>query len=138
MWNIFKVNSRNTTTYDAMTSFWCLCFFEHIWHIVNVFIVGFDMVKVGRNKTTETQTIRKKQYYLTLHLFICFKVGYRSSVTFKTKLFVATVISFHPFATFWHKELHLGCCVALELNIVKWSAKILKGKEEHPPWLGST
>ena len=62
-----------------------------------------------------------------------FRVGYKSPVTFKRKLFVATVSSLYPLANFLHKELHLRWCIRLELIIVKLSAKILKGIEGHPP-----
>ena len=71
----------------------------------------------------------KKQYHPTLNLSMCFRVRYKSTVIFKIKLFVTTVNSLHLLAYFWHKELHLRCCMGLKLNIVKWSMKMLKGIE---------
>ena len=57
----------------------------------------------------------------------------KSPVTFKTKLSVTTVnYSFQPFTIFRQKELHLRCCIGLELNIVTWPTKILKGIGRHP------
>ena len=48
-----------------------------------------------------------------------FRVRSRSPVTFKTKLYVTTVNnSFQPLPIFRHKELHLRCCIGLELSIV--------------------
>ena len=54
-------------------------------------------------------------------------------VTFKTKLFETTVKSFQPLLIFCYKENHLRCYIGLELNIVTWFKKILKGIGEHPP-----
>ena len=49
-----------------------------------------------------------------------------SPFTFKTMLYETAVNSFDPLLIFCHKELHLRCCIGLELNIVAWSTKILK------------
>ena len=63
-----------------------------------------------------------------------FRVGFRSPVTYRIKFYVTTVNnSFQPLPIFCHKELHLRCCIKLELNIVTWSIKILKGIRWHPP-----
>ena len=59
---------------------------------------------------------------LYLNVSIC------SRVTYKTKLFVTTVNnSFQLFPIYCHKELHLICCIGLELNIATRSTKILRG-----------
>ena len=60
-------------------------------------------------------------YYLNLNLFTYFRAGSRSPVTFKTKFYVTIVTNmFQPLTIFRHKELHLRCCIELELNIVTW------------------
>ena len=46
--------------------------------------------------------------------------------------------SFQPLSIFSLKELHLTCCIGLELNIVTWSTKIIKVIRVHPPWLSAT
>ena len=65
-------------------------------------------------------------YCLNLNSFICFRAGSKSPVTFKIKLSVTTVNSSSQLLPFCHKELHLRCCIEVELNIVTWSIKILK------------
>ena len=61
--------------------------------------------------------------YLSMHL----RIKPRDSVKFKMKLYITTVInSFQPLSIFCHTELHLKCCIGLELNITTWSTKILK------------
>ena len=74
-------------------------------------------------------------YCLDLNLYICFRVGSRSSVTFKTKLSVTAVgTSFQLQSVYFcQKELHLKCCKGLELNIVTQATKILKGFRDIPP-----
>ena len=101
----------------------------------------FTVICAGKSRTEYKQqnpNTRKKQYYRTLNLSICFRVGYRSPVIFTMKLFVTTVNSHHPLANFWRKGLNLAWCIGLEVNIVKWSANILKGIEGHPTMLGAT
>ena len=72
-------------------------------------------------------------YCLNLNLSICFRVGSRRNVTIKAKLYVRTVNNnFQPLSIFCHKEVHLTCCLGLELIIVKWFTKILKGIEDTP------
>ena len=64
-----------------------------------------------------------------------FRVRSRSPATFKTELSVTTVnSSFQLFPIFCHKELHLRCCIGLELNIVA-STKIqgVLGYQGAPP-----
>ena len=65
-------------------------------------------------------------YCLNLNSSICFRAGSKSPVTFKMKLSVTTVNSSSQLLPFCHKELHLRCCIEVELNIVTWSTKILK------------
>ena len=103
MRNMFHVNNR------SKTSFWCLYWW--IW----------------------TCKYQMELFYLNLNLSMCFRVGSTSPVTFKTKLSITTVNnSFQLCPIFCHKELHLKCCIGLELNIVTWSKKILKGIGGHP------
>ena len=56
-------------------------------------------------------------YCLNLNVSMHFRVWSRSSVTFKTKLYV---IGSSHYLFFYHKELHLRYCIGLELNIVIW------------------
>ena len=63
-------------------------------------------------------------YCLNLTLSMPFRFGSRTPVIFKTKL---SVTSYYYFC---HKELHLKC-LRLELNIVTWSTKVLKGIRLH-------
>ena len=60
------------------------------------------------------------------------------NAAFKTTFSVTTVkltAKHFPAVTFFsHKEFHLRCFIGLELNIVTWSTKILKGYGRHPPW----
>ena len=66
-------------------------------------------------------------YCLNLNWATHFRVEYRNSVTFKTKLYIKTVNnSFQPLAIFGHKDLHLWYCTGLELNTATFT-KILKG-----------
>ena len=66
---------------------------------------------------------------------MCFRVGPRSPVTSKTKLFVVTVnSSLQLLPIFCHKELHYRYCTGLELNIVI-SMKILKSYQGSPPMI---
>ena len=64
-----------------------------------------------------------------------FKVGSRSPVTVKMKLFVTTTVndSFQPLLNFCHEELHLRGHIGLDFNIVTFSTKILKDTGGHPP-----
>ena len=64
-----------------------------------------------------------------------FKVGSRSPVTVKMKLFVTTTVndSFQPLLNFCHEELHLRGHIGLDFNIVTFSTKILKYTGGHPP-----
>ena len=77
-------------------------------------------------------------------VIMCFRVGSRSPMTFKTKLSVTTVnSSFQVIPIFYHKELYLRYCIGLVLNIVTWSMKHLKdmggvGGVGHLPWLSAT
>ena len=64
---------------------------------------------------------------LNLNLSRCVRVRSRSPVTFTIKLYVTTAKCFLPLPIFCHKELHLRYCIGLELNLVTWSKKILKG-----------
>ena len=57
---------------------------------------------------------------LNLNLSMHFRVGSKNHVTTVNE-------TFQPLPIFCHKELHLRCCIGLELNIVTWSTKILKG-----------
>ena len=69
---------------------------------------------------------------------MCFRVWSRSLVIFKAKLSATTVNNcFQLFPIFCSKELHQRCCKGLELNIVRWSTKILKGitPPPHPPMI---
>ena len=71
-------------------------------------------------------------YCLNLNLSVHFRVGSRGPVTFKTKLYVTTVNnSLQLLPVFCQKEIHLRCCIGLELNIVTKSIKILKGFRGH-------
>ena len=92
--------------FDAL--FWCVfCWFEHVNDRWNTLLPN-------------------------LNLSMPFRIGFRSPVTFKTKLYVTTVNNnFQPLPIFCHKELHLRCCIGLELNIVTWYTKILKGIGDH-------
>ena len=100
MRNMFKVNNRSTRCCSVV------CF---------LLILKIKMVD-------------DLLYCLNLNLSMHFRVRSRSPVTFKAKLYVTTVNnSFQPLPIFCRKELHLRCCIGLELNIVIWSAKILKG-----------
>ena len=70
---------------------------------------------------------------------MCFRVGSRNPVTFKTKLCKSIQQLFPAISCLCHKELHLRCCIGLKLNIVTWSMEILKGIGRHPhdrmqPW----
>ena len=70
---------------------------------------------------------------------MCFIVGSRSLVRFKTKLSVTTIDSnFHLLPIFCHKKLHLRCCIGLLLNIVTCPVKILKGIRGCLPWSTAT
>ena len=58
-------------------------------------------------------------YCLNLNLSMHVRVGSRSAITFKIKLYVTTVnSSFQPLPIFCHKDLHLRVCIGLDLNIV--------------------
>ena len=78
------------------------------------FFVDFEHVN-GRWKTSS----------LNLNLSMYFRVGFRSPVTFKMKLYVTKVSNtFWPLPIFCHKELHLRGRIELDLNIVTWSTNI--------------
>ena len=74
-----------------------------------------------------------------LNLSICFSQS-RSPVTCKIKLYITTANnSFQSLPIFCYKELHLKCCLGLELNNVKQSTKTLKHIDGTPhywvkPW----
>ena len=71
-------------------------------------------------------------------VIMCFRVGSRSPMTFKTKLSVTTVnSSFQVIPIFYHKELYLRYCIGLVVNIVTWSTKHLKDMRGHLPWLSA-
>ena len=75
-------------------------------------------------------------YCLNLNLSMHFRIRSGRPVTFKTKLSVTTVNNCSQLLTFFClKELHLRCCIRLELNIVIWFKKNLKGIKEHPPMI---
>ena len=78
-------------------------------------------------------------YCLNLNLSMHFRVGSRGPVTFKIKLYVTTVkYSLQLLPVFCQKEIHLRCCIGLELNIATQSAKILKGFRGHSPRSSAT
>ena len=78
-------------------------------------------------------------YCFSLNLSMHFRVGFRSPVTSKTKLYVTTVNnSFQPLPVFCWKEHHLRYCIGFELNIVTQSTKILKGIRGHCPRSSAT
>ena len=80
-----------------------------------------------------TRKYQMEFFCLNLNLSMCFRVGSTSPATFKMKLSITTVNnSFHLCHIFCYKELHLKCCIGLELNIVTWSTRILKGIGRHP------
>ena len=59
---------------------------------------------------------------------IHFRARSRNPVIIMAKLYVTTVNnSFQALPNFCHKELYLRCCIGLELNIVTWSTKFLRG-----------
>ena len=67
-------------------------------------------------------------YCLNLNLYMHFRVGSRRPATFNMRLYVTAVNnSFQSLPVFCHKGLHLRCCIGLELNIVIWFTKIIKG-----------
>ena len=118
---MFEVNNRNTRCCSGLF----IVNFEHIWRVVPVFLL-----------TLKTQMPDGILYCLDLNLSVSFRVRFRSRTTFKKKFYVTTVTnSFQPLPIFCHKEVHLRCCIKLELNIVTWSTKILKGIRWHHPWL---
>ena len=109
MQNMFKFNNRSTKCCSAVF----IVNFQYIWRIV---LVCFLLVWTCK---------WQMEYFITQSKF-------RSPVTFKTKLYVTTVNNnFQPLPIFCHKELHLRCCIGLELNIVTWYTKILKGIGGH-------
>ena len=65
-------------------------------------------------------------YCLYLNLPMCFTVRSRSHVSLSQSYVTTFNNSFQPLPIFCHKKLHLRSCTGLELNIVTWSAKILK------------
>ena len=82
-------------------------------------------------------------YCLNRNLSMHFRVGFGSLATFKTGLYVTSVNNgFQSLLIFCHKELHLKCCIELELYIVRWSTKILKDIRRTslplPPWSNAT
>ena len=117
MQNMFKFNNRSTKCCSAVF----IVNFQYIWRIVLVCFLLFEHVN-GRWNTLLPN----------LNLSMPFRIGFRSPVTFKTKLYVTTANNnFQPLPIFCHKELHLRCCIGLELNIVTWYTKILKGIGDH-------
>ena len=67
-------------------------------------------------------------YCLNLNLSIRFRVGYRGPATLNAKHCNNSQQQFSATTNFFcHRELHLRGCVGLEVNIVTWYAKILKG-----------
>ena len=67
-------------------------------------------------------------YCLNLNLSIRFRVSYRSPATLNAKHCNNSQQPFSATTNFFcHRELHLRGCVGLEVNIVTWYAKILKG-----------
>ena len=69
-----------------------------------------------------------------LNLSMHFRVRSRNPAIFNVKLYGTTVNnSFQSLPIFYHKELHLRCCIELALNFVTWFTKILKGiRALHP------
>ena len=68
-------------------------------------------------------------YYLNLNSKMHSRVRSRSPLTFIQSSIYLTAVnnSFQPLTFFCHEEFHLRCCIGLELNIVTYSTKILKG-----------
>ena len=96
--------------------------FEYIWHIALLFFCFVLFFVDFKHVNSKWNTLLPLIFKLSKH----FKVG------FKMKLFVTTVNnSYQLFPIFYHKELHLRCCIGLELNIVT-SAKILKRYQAAP------
>ena len=112
--------------FSAPTSFY-LVNFSNIIKVQNMF-------KVNNRSTRGCSGVFIK--YLQPQ-FLHFRVGSRSPVTFKTKLYVTTVNnSFLPLFIFCYKEHHVRCCIGLTLNIVTWSTNRYQG---HPSsWSSAT
>ena len=62
-------------------------------------------------------------YYLNLNLSMYVRVGYKRSVTSKTKLYVTTVYIHY---LYFHKDLHLRCYIRLEHDPQKFQ-KVSEG-----------
>ena len=69
---------------------------------------------------------------------MCFRVGSRSPVTFKTKISVTTIDNIYLLPIFCKKKLHLRCCMGLVLSAVTRPAKILRGIRRQPPKSSAT
>ena len=95
---------------------------EHIWHKT------FEQVNAGQNTISETQKLKK-----AILPNICFRVRYRIPVTCQMKVFVTTVNSLLPLAIIWDRVLDLRCSHRAWIT-----AKMLKGIQGHPLWLGAT
>ena len=89
----------------------------------------------NNNSRINCETCSIVLYRFKLNLSMGFRVRFGSPVTSQTKFYVTTVnSSFQLLSIFCHKELHLRCCIKLELNIVTWSARILKGIRGYCEW----
>ena len=110
---MFKVNSRSIRCCSGVF----IVNFEYIRHVFLKFFLLFLNMEMTDGML----------YCLDLNLSTSyFRVGSRSPVLFKTKLFVTSLSNrFQPLCIFCHKELYLRCFIGLELNIVT-SRKIAK------------
>ena len=68
-------------------------------------------------------------YCLNLNSVMRSRVRSRRPLIFPAKLYLFNISQqqFSGINLFCHEELHLRCYIELELNIVTWSTKILKG-----------
>ena len=99
---MFKVNNRSTR------------------HCSGVIIVNFECYSSVFFADFNHVICRWNIYCLSnINLSMCFRVRSRRLVTFKMSLYVTTVNnSFKLLPISCHKELHLRCCIGLELNNV--------------------
>ena len=108
---MFKVNNRSTRHCSGV----CIIKFEYFWpFVLLLFFADFEDVNAGWNT------------FALIKIYLC--VSDLWAVIFKMKLSVRTVNN-----SFCHKELHLRCCIRLELNIVTTSTKILNTNTNPPP-----
>ena len=120
MRNIFEVNNRNTRRCSGV-------FIVHFKYCLTHCSSAFYWIWTHK---------RQMEYFIALSwIHWCIPESDLGALShlIQSSIYVTTVNKgFQPFTFFCHKELHLGCFIGLELNIVTWSIKSLNGTRALP------